>query len=230
MSKYGCLPAGGSLDQHELAEGLAKGEETAWRAFLRDYGRLIFAVVNRFASSPEERDDLFQDACLAVLKGVNTLRNPDRLASWLYRTTFRLCIDARRRRRPECCVDDPEAVHSADGLPAPFPGPDDELVRLEDVATLLDALDRLDPECRNLLHLLYIDPEEPSYRQISSRLGMPIGSIGPTRARCLEKAKRLYETLSTPGCRASVTGERDGEGYGRSGSTDPEAPSGKRRR
>jgi len=198
------------LDQQELAEGLARGEETAWRVFLRNYGRLIFAVVNRFASSPEERDDLFQDACLAVLKGAHTLRDPDRMASWLYRTAFRLCVDAHRRRRPECGVDDPEALQAGERLPAPFPLPDHELVRLEEVATLLDAFDRLDPECRNLLNCLYLEPEKPSYRQISSRLGMPIGSIGPTRARCLEKARRLYEELSNPGGRASDTGERDG--------------------
>ena len=198
------------MKRQELAAGLAAGDQTAWTVFLRDYGRLIFAVVNRFTGVSEERDDLFQEACLAILKGVGTLRDPDRLTTWVYRTTYRLCVDATRRRRRERGTDSLDVLPSAFALQSPCPLPGDDLVRLEEVATLLDAVDQLEEECRNLLWLLYLSPEVLSYRQVSGRLGMPIGSIGPTRARCLEKARGHYESISKPGRHASVTGESEG--------------------
>ncbi len=175
-----------STDRNQLVARLAAGDEDAWRSFVETYGGLIFAVATRLGLRGADRDDLFQDACVTVMQSIHTLRDPTRLASWLYRVTYRLGIDALRSRRPEVGVE--ELTSSATGQLEP--GFAEDLERLEEVSRLLDALGRLDSRCRNLLKLLYLEDPTPSYEEIARRLDMPIGSIGPTRARCLEKAAR----------------------------------------
>jgi len=184
------------MDPKTLVEGLSRGDDAAWRAFLLTYGRLIYAVAKRFSRDGVDPDDLFQETCLRALRSVKTLKNPDRIGSWIYTTAYRLGVDALRRAHPEVGAEPLatfDLMRQEGQLPA---GPDEGLERLEATAQLMDALGVLDERCRRLLTALYLEDPAPSYAEIGSREGMPIGSIGPTRARCLFKLKNLLGGLS----------------------------------
>ncbi len=184
------------MDAKTLVEGLSRGDDAAWRAFLASYGPVVYAVSRRFAADGIDPEDLFQETCLRALRSIDTLQNPERIGSWVYTIAYRLGIDALRRGRLEA-VADPHAaleVMRTDGSEPP--GPDHALERLEQIAQLIDALGELDERCRRLLTALYLEEPAPPYAEIGRRQGMPIGSIGPTRARCLLKLKNLLGGLS----------------------------------
>ena len=189
------------MDPATLVAGLAAGDEAAWREFIQSYGGLIYAVASKLDLSDEKRDDLFQETCLKALASIQTLKNPERLASWIYTIAYRLGVDALRRERPEIVVEDFRALAEEHQSDNEHESPLRRLARLEEVAHLFDALDALDDKCSNLLMALYLEEPRPSYEEISARAGMPVGSIGPTRARCLQRLENLLDRLSndTPG-------------------------------
>jgi RNA polymerase sigma factor (sigma-70 family) len=207
------------MERSELVERLVARDEGAWRVFIDEYGGLMYAVATRLGLDDAAREDLFQEACLRALESIGTLADPTKLASWVYTVTYRLGVDFLRRRRPEIGME--QAGAAAQSLEAGGVEPDivEKLARLEAVAGLLDALTHLDPRCRRLLAALYLEEPRPSYDEIGRREGMPIGSIGPTRARCLEKTKRLIPTVSNrpPGASSSRSRRRTG----REGNPDP---------
>ncbi len=191
-------------DAQELVTALAGHDERAWRYFLREHGRLIRGVLARFDFDAATRDDLFQETCLTILRSLNTLRDPRRLSSWIYSITHRLAIDARRKRKAEICLDDvAENRHWADN-PDPEPPFAHQYETLELAARTIDGIRQLDPRCRALLSALYIQDPPRSYQQISQSHGIPLGSIGPTRARCLEKLRERVFPLSNPSSRTST--------------------------
>lgn len=184
------------MDPAELVAGLAAGQEQAWREFIDSYGSLIYAAASKLDLSPGRRDDLFQETCLRAMSSIHTLKDPERLASWVYTIAYRLGVDALRRERPEVVVEDLDVVADEHQLDEPEDHPLSQLEHLESVAHLMDAMGALDIRCRNLLSALYLEEPRPSYEEISARAEMPIGSIGPTRARCLGKVRKLIENLS----------------------------------
>lgn len=199
------------MDRTELVRGLVAGDETAWREFVEQYGRLAYAAATRLGLTAEQAHDLFQDTCLAALESIHTLRHPSRLASWTYSIAYRRAIDTLRQQRTGSVLD--EGAADADASPALAVTSEiaTELERLEEAAVLMDALAKLDPRCRRLLQALYLDTPRLAYNQIAKREGMPIGSIGPTRARCLGKLRSLLRELSNRLPHPSTDGKR-GEG------------------
>ena len=184
------------MDARSLAEGLTRGDDAAWRAFLATYGRLIYAVASRFSLRGLDPDDLFQETCIRAHQSIHTLQSPQRLGSLIYTIAYRLGVDALRRERSETGVEDLEALETARQVAHQAPGPDQALERLEAIARLMDALGGLEERCRRLLTSLYLEEPPPSYVEIGEREGMPVGSIGPTRARCLKKLKIVIGGLS----------------------------------
>ncbi|MCK4414609.1 MAG: sigma-70 family RNA polymerase sigma factor [Candidatus Eisenbacteria sp.] len=191
------------MTREQLVAGLKAGEESAWRLFIQDYGRMIYAVATRLGLAGPERDDLFQEACLSVLESIHTLRHPRRLASWVYIVTYRLGIDAIRRRRPEAPVEDWAVLLESNPTAVIEPTALGDLERLEEIAQVLDCLAEMDQRCRSLLQALYLEEPRPTYEEISRHQGIPMGSIGPTRARCLEKLGNLLQDLSGEGAKPS---------------------------
>jgi RNA polymerase sigma factor (sigma-70 family) len=181
------------MAQDAFIERLSAGDEQAWEEFLAKYGRIIHAAAARLGLQKAEQEDLLQATCLAVLQSVHTLKNPNRLASWLYSVSYRLGIDACRRRRERPLGDVPADATAAEPESTRI---DEERERHERIALLLDALDAIDAKCRNLLMALYLDDSRPSYQEIAKRQKIPIGSIGPTRARCLKKVFEGLKILS----------------------------------
>jgi len=158
------------------------------------YRRLVYAIPMRSGLAPEEADDVFQNTFARLVERLSTLRDPSRLRAWLVTTARRLSLDTATRRRAI-----PESDEVLGALPDPGPLPAEELARLEEQHLVRRAFEMLPDRCHELLHLLYYAAEEPSYVEIGKRLGLPMGSIGPTRARCLEKLLRFYRDLIVEG-------------------------------
>lgn len=175
----------------ELVARCRAGDARAWETIVLRYRRLVYAIPMRTGLAPEEADDVFQNTFARLVERLDTLRDPSRLRAWLVTTARRLSLDAAMRRRG---LAESEEVLGA--LPDPDPLPPEELARLEEQHLVRCALTELPDRCRELLHLLYYAADEPSYEEIGRRLGLPMGSIGPTRARCLEKLLHRYRALT----------------------------------
>ena len=171
-------------DATELLERIARGDEQAWREVVARYQRLVYATVRGFRLDADDAADVFQETFVRLHRHAGRLRNPNGLARWLVQTAHRLCLDQRERRR----------VRSEGPLPDDLtdaaPSMVDRLERLQRAQRVREVLGTLSPRCRELLEQLYFQPEPVEYKLVSERLGMPIGSIGPTRARCLETLLR----------------------------------------
>lgn len=175
-----------------LVAALRRGDERAWREVMDRYGRLVYSVAARSGLHATDREDVYQTTWLVALRSIDKLRDPTRFTSWLYGITHRLSADMHRKRKRRGTEIDVTDSPSSPVLEAD-PEVEQGLELLEAVSHLYDALESIDARCATLIRALYLEEPRPSYDTISDRLEMPIGSIGPTRARCLGKIKRLLE-------------------------------------
>lgn len=158
------------------------GDAEAWEQLLDDYERLVYSIPLRYGLSRDEAADVTQHVFTVLLQGLDSVRDEDKLGSWLATVARRESWRVMDRNRREATV--------AELPEPPSDDPTDAWVRLE---WLHGALLALDGPCRELLVALYLSGEPTSYAEVSQRLRKPIGSIGPTRARCLKKLRELLE-------------------------------------
>ena len=170
---------GTSLSDRELIAACLSGEQQAWTELISRYQRLIYSVAWRLCPQPEDCADVFQRVCMELYQGLGRIRNDQTLAAWLITVTRRSAYAVLRTRQPTVSVDEHEIVAG------------EEIRELEKEFALERAVTGLPDRCRNLIDALYFDVQEPSYEEISRRLGIPVPSIGPTRARCLEKLRKI---------------------------------------
>jgi RNA polymerase sigma factor (sigma-70 family) len=171
----------------DLVTRARNGEQQAWDELVERYAPLIWSICRRFRLESADAEDVGQAVWLTLVTYLDQLRDPAALPGWLATTTRRECGRVRRAasKRPEAGY-----VLTAEDLPdAGLATAEEELLRAERDAALRDALTRLPPGCRQLLALLTADPPVP-YAEISARLGIAIGSIGPSRRRCLDRLAR----------------------------------------
>jgi RNA polymerase sigma factor (sigma-70 family) len=163
------------------------GEEQAWDALVERYAPLIWSICRRFRLEAADAEDVGQAVWLKLVTHLDDLRDSAALPGWLATTTRRECgrvINAADARRAN------ERVLIADSIPdTETETVEQELLVAEQHAVLREALARLPLSCRQLLVLLSADPPVP-YAEISARLGISIGSIGPNRRRCLDRLGR----------------------------------------
>jgi RNA polymerase sigma factor (sigma-70 family) len=163
------------------------GDQRAWDAIVERYAPLVWSICRRYRLVGADAGDASQAVWLQLVDHLGQIRDPAALPGWLATTTRRECgriVHAARRTSPPGRVLDAEDI--PDSLAARA---DDELLRAERHAALREALAHLPPPCQHLIALLVEDPPLP-YAQISARLGIPVGSIGPSRSRCLDKLRR----------------------------------------
>ncbi len=174
-----------------LVEALARGEDAAWREFVRSYGRLVYFAAHKVGLDASEHEEVLQDTLVAVHGAIGRLRRADRLASWVYVIARRVALQriAAGRREVRLAGDDPFLEVLAGVSDPDFA---EALERFEDMSRLDDALDAISERCRRLLRMLYLEDPRPSYEAISEREGLPVGSIGPTRGRCLKQLSTLF--------------------------------------
>jgi RNA polymerase sigma factor (sigma-70 family) len=163
------------------------GDQQAWDSLVERYAPLVWSVCRRYRLSRADTDDVGQTVWLRLVGQLDAVRDPAALAGWLATTTGRECGKVRRAARRS----QPAGRELDTGnIPDPEAEPADAgLLAAERRAALYQAFTCLPPRCQQLLAMLAEDPPAP-YAQISARLGIPAGSIGPTRRRCLQKLRR----------------------------------------
>ncbi|MDP9470311.1 MAG: sigma-70 family RNA polymerase sigma factor [Chloroflexota bacterium] len=170
------------LADPDLVQACIDGDDGAWDEFIARYSRLVYSIPLRSGFSRDDADDVFQNVCAIVLRDLHTLRDQTRISSWLITTTHRECWRLRKRSNLHTTLDD-TVVDTCTPPPEDVPRWEREQVR--------EAIGRLNDRCRGLLTALFLDPDEPSYEEVADRLGVPLGSIGPTRARCFKKLEAV---------------------------------------
>lgn len=183
------------LSDEKLIDACKSGEQLAWEALVSRYERLVYTVPARYGLTPSEVEDVFQTVWMSLIKNLNKIRDPERISAWLVTTARRECWERRRgadfERTFNTDLDTLLEDDHGDEL-----SPEQVVVRYREHLVLRQAFDRLGVRCRRLLWLLYYEASIPSYNDIAERLKMPIGSIGPMRARCLKKLGDLLNDLT----------------------------------
>jgi RNA polymerase sigma factor (sigma-70 family) len=163
------------------------GDSQAWGALVERYAPLIWSICRRYRLGSADAEDVNQSVWLTLVDQLAALREPAALPGWLVTTTQRECGRVlRAARRPQTGWYVPDAENIADERAATA---EEELIQAERHAALREAFACLPPSCQQLIALLIKDPPVP-YAQISTELGIPMGSIGPTRRRCLDRLRR----------------------------------------
>ncbi len=182
------MKAGGhqKLGDPELVGLCLEGDQAAWETLIERYRRLIYSIPNKFGFSQSDCNDVFQTVCVKLIEHLSDLKDETKVSAWLITTTTRHCIHVQTLGRRD--------VSDADGMEeAPDPTVSMEQIRVvsDRQQKVRDTIAEMPERCRRLLSLLYLDSKSPSYEEISVKMSMPVPSIGPTRARCLDKLRRL---------------------------------------
>jgi RNA polymerase sigma factor (sigma-70 family) len=170
----------------ELVAAAAIGNQEAWDALVDRFGALVWSIARAHRLGDADAADVSQTTWLRLVEHLGRLRDPESVGAWLATTARHECLrlirQADRFRYDEAALDpvDPE------------PLPEALLVADEREMQLWRAIESLSERCRSLVRVLMADPA-PSYEEVAAALDMPIGSIGPTRARCLEQLRRRPE-------------------------------------
>jgi RNA polymerase sigma factor (sigma-70 family) len=182
---------GSSVEQ--LVQAALEGNSGAWAAIIQRYAELVRRVARRYRLSNADVEDVSQLVWLQLVDHIDRIREPRALPGWIAKTTANACLDMVRTQA-RTIPTDPVALNERNAAVTPLGAacepsePTVALQRQEDRLYLQKGLEELPTEQRDLLVLLMADPPL-TYKQISQQLGRPIGSIGPTRARTLEKLR-----------------------------------------
>ena len=163
------------------------GDKQAWDTLVERYAPLVWSICRSHRLSRADADDVSQSVWLLLVDQLDKIRCPAALPGWLTTTTQRECGRIRRAARgPHAAWQ----VRDAENIPDSQAGTADQgLLSAERQAALREAFAHLPPCCQQPIALLIQDPPVP-YAQISATLGIPVGGIGPTRSRCLDKLRR----------------------------------------
>lgn len=189
----GALPYHAGMDAPptaDLVRSAAGGDQQAWDGLVERYGRLVWSVIRGFRLDAATAADVSQTTWLRLVEHLDRLREPDRVGSWLATTARNECLRVYRR--------------SARTIPSELPGditdprlrPDERVILDEEAGAVLAALELVPEQCRELLRLIVADPPL-SYQDIAEVLGRPLGSIGPTRQRCLDRLRAALTTIDS---------------------------------
>jgi RNA polymerase sigma factor (sigma-70 family) len=163
------------------------GDKQAWDALVERYAPLIWSICRRYRLGRADADDVAQSVWLRLIDQLDKIREPAALPGWLAATARRECGHLVRAARG------PHAARyplDAETIPDKQAGTaEQELLAAERHAALREAFTNLPPHGQQLIAMLIADPPVP-YAEISARLGIPVGSIGPTRRRCLDRMRR----------------------------------------
>jgi RNA polymerase sigma factor (sigma-70 family) len=172
----------------DLVRAAAQGDGSAWDRLVDGYAGLVWATARGFRLSAGDTQDVTQTTWLRLVENVDRLSDPGRVGAWLATTVRRECLRVLRQSKRTVLVDEWDDVVDVDqAVP-----PDADLVRVEESDAVHASVEQLAPAARALVRLLMLDPP-PSYAEVSATLGIPVGSIGPTRQRSLRKLRSLLD-------------------------------------
>jgi len=168
----------------ELVEAASEGDQAAWNALVERFSGLLWATARAHRLSPSDSAEVVQTTWLRLVEHLDRIRDRDRIGAWLATTARRECLRLIRHGAREFPASDHDDLDGRNDTPVGA-----AILASERDDTLWKAFSALGERCQALLRLLIAD-EPPSYEEISAALGMPIGAIGPTRQRCLERLRR----------------------------------------
>jgi RNA polymerase sigma factor (sigma-70 family) len=174
------------MDVRTLLASAAAGDQAAWDILVERYSSLLWSIARGFRLGSADAADAVQLTWLKLVENLDHINDPDRLAGWLATTVRRECLQIIRRNartRPVADTGLPDVADTA-------PPVDDRLLRRERDAELWQTFAQLSERCQQLLRVLTAVPA-PAYTEVAAALDMPIGSIGPTRQRCLSRLREL---------------------------------------
>lgn len=173
----------------ELLERCRAGDHRAWSTLVDRFAPLVYAIARRHSLHSAACDDVAQSVFVALVRRLPSIRAADALPAWLAtaarRESRRHLAHARKLRDRD--------LSAGSERPTLADPPDATLEAIEQQSALRIAIADLGGRCRRLLELLYFQPSAPDYSDIARQLAMPVGSIGPTRRRCITKLLRLME-------------------------------------
>jgi len=178
-----------SVPDNELIGRCLRRDQVAWRELIRRYRRLIYSIP--IAYRLPDPDEIFQSVAVKLFQHLGKLKKRESLGAWITITARRECLATKKRQQRSLSIEDHPETEFAEDAPDVVQAIDD----LECEHTLLIAMEKLDALCRALLRALYIEDPTPSYKEVAERLERPIGSLGPTRGRCLGKLRDHYDEL-----------------------------------
>ncbi len=180
-------------DVEELVHAAIGGDAEAWKKLVDGHAGLVWSVVRGFRFDEDTSKDVFQTVWLRLAEHLDRIREPRKLPGWLGQTARNECVGLVRQRGRVFPSDEASELGDPIGSnPGTYPEPGEGIERDENRAAVAAAFAQLGERCQALLRLLIADPPA-SYDEISARLDIPVGSIGPTRARCLESLRTSPE-------------------------------------
>jgi RNA polymerase sigma factor (sigma-70 family) len=162
------------------------GDQAAWNEIVERYAPLLWSICRTYRLADDEAEDLGQTVWLRLVEHLAVIREPAALPGWLAVTTRRECLTVLRARHSR---DNVVAAAEAGAVAQAAPSVEEPVLIAERNAAIRAAFAELPPRCRQLLSLLARDPPL-TYAEISTRLGLPIGGLGPRRGRCLERLRQ----------------------------------------
>jgi RNA polymerase sigma factor (sigma-70 family) len=172
----------------DLIQACRRGDLHSWERLLDKYERLVFSIPLNYGLSHDDAADISQLTFTILIQSLDKLHEDSRLGPWLATIARRHTWRWLKRVHRESTGEYEDLAASAVLLGKSSASPIDRWELLE---WLNYGLALIGERCHDLLLALYFDPQEPSYDEVAARLGMPVGSLGPTRARCLEHLKRV---------------------------------------
>jgi RNA polymerase sigma factor (sigma-70 family) len=175
------------LDATRLVRRAASGDPRAWEGLVDKYGRLIWSITRDFKLVESDAADVFQTTWMRLIEHIDRLQQPHRVGAWLATTTRNECLRTIAARRRIVLVGEEDWLE----VIADYEEPADEaLLAVERAQTVREALKLLPYRWQRLMELLMA--EQP-YAVIADHLCLPVGSIGPTRGRCLDRLRVLLD-------------------------------------
>ncbi len=167
----------------QLIQSCLAGDEKAWNELMNRYSRMVYSIARRYRMHESDSEDILQTVFLTLFQKLDQVRDQTRISAWLITTTHRECWKLGKKLGKYPDLDE----HIAD-VSAPE---DHDLELWEQQQQVRTALEKLGGKCQDLLTALFMEVNPQSYESIAMRLGIKVGSIGPTRARCFEKLEQI---------------------------------------
>jgi RNA polymerase sigma factor (sigma-70 family) len=186
-------PWAGRVEQKEVADAVrraAAGDREAWDSIVEAFSGLVWAVANRHRLGAADAGEVVQTTWLRLIENLDRIREPERLGGWLATTARHESLRLIRLRGREIVTDEESRFDRESSLE---PSPESVVIGRERDRAVRRAFSRLSERCRALLELVIV--VAPPYAEVALALDMPVGSIGPTRARCLERLRRLLDDI-----------------------------------
>lgn len=180
-----------AVEPADLVQRANAGDRAAWEALVDMYAGMIFSIARSHRLNDADSTDVSQTTWLRLVENLDRLNDPARVGAWLATTARRECLRVLgvAARQLPTANDTELEPRIREQLEV-----DADLLATERDARVRVALAQLPPRWATMLLLLSGD-DAISYQELSERLGMPIGSIGPTRARCLKKLRAILEEM-----------------------------------